>query len=53
MNELRFSTEEAIFIDDSRANIDGAKSSGWQAIRHDPSLEVMDHLDQYISLFEI
>ncbi len=40
---------ETIFIDDSMPNIKGAQDMGLHAIYHDPTLEIMDMLPQYIA----
>ncbi len=51
INQLEVAPEEAVFIDDSQANIDGAKAAGWQAVRHDPSLEITEELEGYLSQY--
>ncbi|MFT6810341.1 MAG: HAD superfamily hydrolase (TIGR01509 family) [Saprospiraceae bacterium] len=48
INELGATPAEAIFIDDSQVNIDGALAAGWQAVRHDPNQEIMKQLDHYL-----
>jgi len=49
LNELDISSDEMLFIDDSPANIEGALAAGWQAVRHDPRLEIMEELDRYLA----
>ena len=53
LQHINCTSNEAIFIDDSQVNIDGATAAGWQAVRHDPTLEIMSQLDPYMALFEV
>ena len=38
-----------LFIDDMQQNIDAAINYGWKAVRHAPGMEIVEHIDQYIS----
>lgn len=40
--------KETLFIDDTPANIVGAKKAGFHAVLHNPELEIKDMLEKYI-----
>ena len=49
--DYNLNLKESIFIDDSLANIEGAQMAGWQAVRHNPSDEIIGKLESYLSRF--
>lgn len=49
MNNLQVAPEDVLFIDDLAENIAAAKNHGWHGQVHDPSNNIVNMIDAYIS----
>lgn len=47
LSKIKYSAPECLFIDDSQANVDAAKSLGFQALRFDAPEELERDLEKY------